>query len=124
MRIQQGDIIFDHKGRAGVVLGRNPENGEIKLQIKGEEYEKARARGVINGLKEGDRQKFDEVVDEVNKIEDAHEKIRVLREKIDVISQDPRNFAVTRYLEGQLVHTMTTKGIKPNEFTINEANIV
>jgi hypothetical protein len=124
LRIQQGDIVFDTKGRAGVVVGRNADTGDINLQTKGEQFEQARRRGLINGLKPEDRQKYNEVIDTVQGIEDPHERIRALREKIDTISQDPRNHAVARYLEGQLVHTMEIKGIKPTDFTIAEENVI
>lgn len=119
MSMRIGDTFFDHLGRPGLVTGRDDRN-RLQVETKGENYDKARGRGFINGLEAEQRQQFNEVMDQIFALKDPREKVGKLSEKIDELKNDPRNFVVTRYLESELTHLMNTEGIQPKVYLVDE----
>lgn len=122
MSFSIGDTVFDKLGRPGVVLGRD-EQARLVVEREGENYEKARRRGFVNGLPAENREQFNKIIDEVLQIKDGNEKVAKLTEQIETLKVDPRNHAVTRYLESELIHVMNTEGIQPRQYKVSELSI-
>lgn len=123
MGIIIGDTVFSVGGRPGVVLSKDNLTKELRIQKQGKAFETMRKRGFINGLVPKDREKFNNVMDEISKIEVPKEKVSKLREKINEMKEDPRLHVVVRYLEGEMIHYINTWQLQPREYTADEATI-
>jgi Na+/phosphate symporter len=104
-----------------VIVGRSEDGSQLKVESHGPTVESTRKRGYINGLKEADRARFNEIIDTVRKEEDPGKRVEQMNEQIDELKKDPNNFALVRYLESEVSHTMLTSGIRPRVFSIQEA---
>ncbi len=122
MSFSIGDTVFDKKGRPGTVIGRD-EKAQLVVDQKDDAYQKARRRGFVNGLKDDQRVKFNEVIDQVLEKETTRERVDQLQEKIDELRTDPRNHAVTRYLEGEMLHMMNSEGLHPRSYKVQELSV-
>lgn len=122
MSFSIGDTVFDKKGRPGTVVGRD-DKAQLVVDKKEETYQQARRRGFVNGLKEEQRVKFNEIIDQVLAKEDVHDRIDQLNEKIDEMRTDPRNHVVTRYLEAEMLHMMNSEGIHPRTYKVQELSV-
>ncbi len=116
-----GDTIFTAQGLPSVIVGRSPDGAHLHVQSHGEAIDATKKRGYINGLTENERGRFNEIIDVARRESDPNMRIEKLREQIDVLKADPANFALVRYLEAEVSHTMITNGIKPRVFSVPEA---
>ena len=123
MKIQRGDVVFNQAGRPGVVMGRDELSGSLNVEANGENYEKARKYGFVNGMAPEVREQFQSIVDDVRQFKTTPERVKALMEKIGVLEQDPRNFRLVRYLRAEQAHMMYTDGITPNEYKIDEQEL-
>jgi hypothetical protein len=62
-------------------------------------------------------------MDEVRTVEDKEARIQLLVTKVDESKQDPRNFQLTQYLEGELQHLINLTGYRPKVYTVEEYKI-
>lgn len=120
MRFNVGDMIFTRNGQPGIVTSRNPETAELVVQTKGEDLEKTKRRGYINGLTVEERDQFNKVIDEVKALEKPEERIMQLRAKIEETAADPRQRVLNRYLSAEMAHLMNTYRFEPREYKTPE----
>jgi len=116
-----GDTVFTGQGIPSVIVGRSEDGSQLNVQTKGDAVDATKRRGYINGLQEQDRVRFNEIIDAVRKEEDPVKRVEQMQVQIDELKADPNNFALVRYLESEVSHTMLTRGIRPRVFTVQEA---
>lgn len=115
-----GDSVFNRFGQPGVVSQRDSLKGTVTIETKGPQIDDVQKRGYINGLSEGERMRFNSVVDRVRTIEDPVKRVMELQRLIDGIKTDPTQATVVKYLESELAHTMISYKIKPREYVTDD----
>jgi hypothetical protein len=115
-----GDTIFSGKGQPGVITKKDVESGELTIEREGENLEKTRRMGFINGIPAARRAEFNKIITEVRAEKESQKQIQMLTKKIEELKVDPRNFVLTKYLESEMAHIMNTEGIHPKEYKISE----
>jgi hypothetical protein len=115
-----GDSVFNRFGQPGVVSQRDSSKGMVTIETKGPQIDDVQKRGYINGLSEGERMRFNSVVDRVRTIEDPVKRVMELQRTIDGIKADPTQATVVKYLESELAHTMISYKIKPREYVTDD----
>ena len=121
MRIHRGDIVYDDQGRPGVVVDKSETSGELLVEREGPQYEQARRRGFINGLKPSERDSYRAITQELSRIENPRQKLSYLETQIRGLQKDPRNQNLLRYLTSEKAHVIHTTGITPRYYTAAEA---
>lgn len=120
MQINRGDIVFNSSGKPGVVLDRDKLTRKLQVENQGEQYQKTRKHGFINGLTSQDREQFYQIMDKIKSHEDPRERVSVMAVKIHELEQDPRNLSLVRYLKAEQAHTMFSKRIEPRVYSLDE----
>ena len=120
MKIHPGDIVFNPKGKPGVVLDRDQVTRRLKVENQGEKYQKARKYGFINGLSGQDREQFYRIMDEIKSHEDPRTRVTEMAGKIQELEKDPRNLSLVKYLKAEQAHTMFMKRIEPQTYSLDE----
>lgn len=123
MRVNPGDIVYDAKGRPGVVRKADPVSGKVEAERSGSEFEKARRFGFINGLDPADRSSYQQVMSEIRAIRDPEARIASFSEKLSKIEEDPAKLQLARYLRAEKSHLMFSSGVFPKSFTVDESNV-
>lgn len=117
--IRPGDMIFDRVGRPAVVTKLDQEKDQIVLERQGQNFDKARAKGILNGLTVEDRSEFDEVMAEVRADGDPKKRIQAINERLEELRSDPKKFMIVRYLEGEMSHIMNTEKLHPRQYRVD-----
>ncbi len=120
MVLRVGDSIFNRDGIPGFVMKRDPAKQTLDVAQRGEEYEKGRRYGFINGLEPEQRQEFEQVIDKVREIDDSKDRVDFLHKQIETLKEDPKRGVLTRYLQGEMAHIMNSEGISPRIYSIDE----
>lgn len=124
MKIRPGDAVFTRNGLPSVVKERDPNTGEIKANRDPELVKKQMRHGYLNGLKQSDRKELYGILDRVKgETEDPQERVKMLRNQLVDIKDDPHKHELTRYLKAEIVHIMNTHNIKPNEYTVHQSDV-
>ena len=123
MSLKIGDTYFDRHGRAAVVVDKDPVTSELVLERQGENFEKSRSLGVINGLKKLEREQFQEIMKDVRSEQDPAEQIKKLTDKIQELNENPKNIIISRYLVSEKAHIMNTERLNPRTFVVEEDSI-
>ena len=118
--LKVGDNYFARDGRPGVVVDRDPKSGKLVVENQGEQFDKSRSYGYINGLSQTERQEFRKIIDQAREKEDPEERISTLQRQIEELQVDPKKQALTRYLEGELSHLMYTEAVFPRTYKVDE----
>lgn len=121
MRIFKGDTVFNARGKPAVVLDRNAITGELKVEGKGENFEKARKHGFINGMSLEDRDTFNKIVDDLEKIKDPTARVREYAKHIELLKDDPKNRFLVKYLTAEQAHLMYSENITQGQYTMWES---
>ncbi|SMF21655.1 hypothetical protein [Pseudobacteriovorax antillogorgiicola] len=123
MRFQPGDMVFTRDGRPAVVVGRK-DTGHVKLERKGEAFEKTRHFGFANGLTPKVRTEYEKVVREARQEEAPEKRVSKIKAKVDEIGLDPKNWVLRRYLEGEMSFIMNSENVHPTTFVLDEKTIL
>ncbi len=123
MRVNPGDTVYDAKGRPGVVVKTDPLTGQIEAEKSGEQFEKTRRLGFINGLNPSDRNAFREVMTEMRAIKDPEKRIAAFSQKLAEVEADPSKLHLARYLRAERSHLMFSSGVYPKSFTVDDSNL-
>lgn len=120
MGFQVGDAIFTRGGLPGALTNKNPQTGELTVQVEGEQVEAIKKRGYVNGLQAEERQRFNEIIDHVRTIPEPEKRVEELRVRIDEIKADPKQRILVRYLTSEMAHLMNTHRIEAREYKVPE----
>lgn len=120
MRVQPGDVVYDSKGRPGVVTRRDVLSGQVQAEAQGEKIDTARKYGFINGLTPEDRQQFYAIVDDINKLQNAEERVHAYSKQIEQLKEHPKNRHLVRYLTSEQAHLMFSENIVPKGYNLDE----
>ncbi len=123
MGLKVGDSYFNRDGHPGVVKGRDPKSAALEIETEGEEFEKTRAIGYINGLKPAERQEFQSIIKTMREKTGAAERVSWLQGQIETLQEDPKRHVLTRYLESEMSHVMNSAGINPRSYRIDETKV-
>lgn len=98
-KLQIGDLIPSAGiyTNAGVIVEKK-ENGQVRIDTSQETIEQYHKYGDTSGLSQEDKIKFNEVMKDVTSIEDHKERLEVLQQKIDDLSDDLKNKDILRKL--------------------------
>ncbi len=123
MAFQVGDLIFNRSGEPGLIKARDPRTEELTVARRGEELDKAKKYGYINGLGPNERKDYQVIIDEVRQEDKPMERILKLQERIQEIQGDPRKQVLKRYLESEMAHIMNSNGIRLDTYNIDERKL-
>ena len=119
MRFNPGDMIFTRDGRPGLITGRR-DTGHVIFETRGEKLDKARKHGLVNGLKVEERQEFDAIIKEARQEELPENRLQKLQQKVEEMGVDPKKWALKRYLSGEMSYIMSSEGVHPQNYEIDE----
>ena len=123
MSFKIGDTLFTQNATPATVVGKDEQKSTVKYDRDFSAFQVNTRHGLINGIAPEARDQFQKIMDEVfeNKNNDA--RVELLRNKIDELKVDPRNFKMVQYLDGEVRHLMNVKGVKPRFFTTEEFKV-
>jgi hypothetical protein len=120
LAIRPGDIIFTRQADPALVKEREPTTGVLRLDRDKDAVKEIARHGYINGIDPDKRQEFLAILDEVKgATEDPAQRIDLLKNRIELLEQDPKNSNLSRYLRSEMAHLMNVFGVKPREFSID-----
>ncbi|MCX6131258.1 MAG: hypothetical protein NTX25_19635 [Proteobacteria bacterium] len=123
MGLKVGDSFFNREGYPGFITGRDKASSALIVEKEGENFERSRRLGYVNGLNPQEREKYDSIMSEMRKRPEAVDRVNWLHDKLDTLSQDPKQQVLTRYLEGEMAHIMNSEGISPRSYTLDETKV-
>jgi hypothetical protein len=118
-----GDTVFSQSAVPSVIVGRDDVKSTLKTDQDFSAFQVATRHGLINGLAPENREKFNEIMDDVMSDKDNAERVTMLQGKIDELKIDPRNTKLVQYLDGEVKHLMNLKGIKPRFYNTEETKV-
>ncbi|MFW7377614.1 MAG: hypothetical protein ACOH5I_02245 [Oligoflexus sp.] len=123
MTYQRGDLIFSRNGQPGMVMDRKPVDQSLIVQQHGEDYEKSRKYGYVNGLSPAERQDYQVAIDEARKESSPNLRVESLRKKITDLQFDPSRQVLKRYLEAEMAHIINSENIRVDQYEVDEGKI-
>ena len=121
MSYRVGDTVFTQSAAPATIIARDEHVGIAKYDKDFNAFQVSARHGVLNGLEQESREQFNAIMDEVTQNKDNELRVETLRNKIEELSLDPKNFRLTQYLDGEVKHLMNVKGVKPRFFSIDES---
>jgi hypothetical protein len=121
MSYRVGDTIFTQSSAPATIIARDEHKGTAKYDKDFSAFQVNARHGILNGLEQEGRAQFNAIMDEVSANKDNDLRVETLRNKIEELSADPKNFRLTQYLDGEVRHLMNVKGVKPRFFSIDES---
>lgn len=121
MSYRVGDTIFTQSSAPATIIARDDRTGTAKYDKDFNAFQVSARHGVLNGLEPEGRDQFNAIMDEVSANTDNNLRVESLRNKIEELSLDPKNFRLMQYLDGEVRHLMNVKGVKPRFFSIDES---
>jgi hypothetical protein len=109
---QVGDLLFSRNGLPGLVTGRDRDRQTLLVKPRGEEFEKARKFGYVNGMSPEQRQDYRVIIAESRERKEPAKRVDFLQEKIKEIENDPKKNVLQRYLESEMAHIINSQGVK------------
>lgn len=103
----------------GVVVEKK-EDGSLKVDTDPMTINKFHRYSNTTGLKEADKQKFNDILDEIYQNEDDVKKIDEIQIKIDNLKVDPKNHQVVQYLRNQQAHLIRQAQKLPQTYNVDE----
>jgi hypothetical protein len=123
MAFKVGDTLFTQNASPATVVGQDAAKGTVKYDRDFSAFQVNTRHGLINGMAPEARDQFQKIMDEVFENENNEQRVELLRDKIEELKADPRNFKMIQYLDGEVRHLMNVKGVKPRFFTTEEFKI-
>lgn len=117
------DSVFTDRGMPATVVAKDPVSNTLKVDTQKSVMNKHTRHGYINGLEQGERLNFNQIMDKVRAFEDRSEQVNFLRDKINEIKSDPKQVSLKQYLVGELSHLMQTYRVEPRYYEIDESKI-
>ena len=123
MSFKIGDTLFTQNATPATVVGKDEQKSTVKYDRDFSAFQVNTRHGLINGIAPEARDQFQKIMDEVFENKNNDERVELLRNKIDELKVDPRNFKMVQYLDGEVRHLMNVKGVKPRFFTTEEFKV-
>lgn len=123
MTYRVGDTLFTQPAAPATVVGRDEMKATVKYDKDFKAFQVSTRHGLINGLAPETRDQFNTIMDEVISNKNNDERVEMLRNKIDELNGDPKNFKLVQYLDGEVRHIMNVKGVKPRFFNTEDFKI-
>jgi hypothetical protein len=123
MSFKIGDTLFTQNATPATVVGKDEQKSTVKYDRDFSAFQVNTRHGLINGMAPETRDQFQKIMDEVFENKNNDERVELLRNKIDELKVDPRNFKMVQYLDGEVRHLMNVKGVKPRFFTTEEFKV-
>lgn len=122
MTLKIGDPVFTRRGQPGVIVGRDDRSQRYESKIENEAVRTAFRHGYVKGMEEEMRHNFNAIMDDLQGIEDAEERMNSLQGTIEKLELDadngPDSQRLVRYLKSELFHLMRTHNVSPKEYKI------
>ena len=120
MSYKVGDTLFTQAGTPATIVAKDEFKGTAKYDKDYKAFQVSTRHGLLNGLAPEGREQFNLIMDEVVENKDNDQRVEQLRNKIEELSVDPKNFRLIQYLDGEVRHIMSVKGVKPRFFSMDE----
>ncbi len=122
-KINVGDTLFNRSGDPGIVISKDPANGDLTVQKKGKNYEDSRKVGFINGLPPEQKSEYDSVIVDIRQEKKPIKRLEALTSKIEELNKDPRNFLLSKYLTAEKAHIINSDKIRLDSYKVGEDDI-
>jgi hypothetical protein len=123
MTYRVGDTLFTQPAAPATVVGRDEMKSTVKYDKDFKAFQVSTRHGLINGLAPETREQFNTIMDEVIANKNNDERVEMIRNKMEELSIDPKNFKLVQYLDGEVRHLMNVKGVKPRFFNTEEFKV-
>ena len=123
MTYRVGDTLFTQPAAPATVVGRDEMKSTVKYDKDFNAFQVNTRHGLINGLAPETREQFNTIMDEVIANKNDDERVEMIRNKIEELNADPRNFKLVQYLDGEARHLMNVKGVKPRFFNTEDFKV-
>ncbi len=120
MSYRVGDTLFTQSAAPATIVGKDEIKGTAKYDKDFKAFQVSSRHGLLNGMEPESRDEFNAIMDQVSENKDNALRVESLRNKIEELSVDPKNFRLVQYLDGEVRHLMNVKGVKPRYFSIDE----
>ena len=115
---QVGNTIFDHQGKIAIVTDRDENTHQLTVESGGKNFERSSKYPLINGLKPQERKYYNDVMDQAYEKKEPIERIKLIRDKLKEIPEDPNTHILRKYISAEMAHIMNTHRVWPREYTI------
>ncbi len=116
--VKIGDPRFSSAGHPQKVIGENEENNKVILNRDFDQVQSSFRHGYYVGLE--NRNRFNDIMDEVQEISDPREKLDLLLEKLGDIESEGSSSAdnLAKYLRSEISYISNTYNVKPRTFSL------
>ena len=113
-----------HENSSSIYLLEATGTGKLELDTELAHVQKDMRHGYVNGMDVPVREEFDKILDSIKSDStEPRERVEALQAKVTELEEDPKTFALARYLKAEMVHLMNTYSIKPKQYTANETKL-
>lgn len=106
----------------GVVIGKN-DDGTVEIDTEPMTVNKFHRFTNTTGLTLEEKEKFNDILDEIYKTDDDVKKINDIQINIDQLQVDPKNHKVVQYLRNQQAHLIRAAKRLPRHFQWDESKL-
>ena len=117
MSLRVGDTVFLPRGDTAVVTEHDPSTSAFKISSDPALSKEVHRYGYINGMNPEQRLNLTTLMDRVREIDDPKERVGELKQKLDELRNDPRQWQMARYVESEMAHMMNIFNIKPTTYS-------
>ena len=103
----------------GVVTSKTKDGG-VKVDTDPMAINKYHRYSNTTGLSEGEKNKFNSILDEIYQADNDVEKINGIQKEIDRLKQDPAQKNIVQYLRNQQAHLVRTAEALPTKYEADE----
>lgn len=106
----------------GVVVEKK-DDGNVVVDTEPMTVNKYHRYANTTGLTEPEKNKFNEILDNIYTKENDVEKIDHMQKNIDQLKADPQNQKIVQYLRNQQAHLIRTAKELPRSYQVDETNL-
>lgn len=117
-----GDTVFNAQGQPALVVDREPVTENLTLE-RGDQYDRSRRYGFINGISPDLRPTYQAVMDRIRETRDPRDRVQLLSEEIGKLADDPKSRQLKKYLNAEMVHIMNSENVQPRIYQLPEQAI-
>ncbi len=117
--ISPNDVLWNRNGDPVRIAERNDKNGKIILDSNFSKIQDTAKFGIKNGLEPPQKEAYATHLSNVENMDDRHQEIRDLHNKIDKLKQSNTDPRVIKFLENELQYRIVREKFTPENFEVD-----
>ena len=118
-----GNPVFTNQGQPGIITTKDKKTESFIVDRSYDKVAHAFRHGYLSGI--NNRQRFNDILDDIHNIKNPQKKIETLQKQIEKINQKEglKSANLLQYLKAELAHMVNTFKIQPKQYVIAENEI-